>query len=146
MTCWPQVVPLDWSTRAGKLQGARCRATPNSRHHTTAQQARHHSILQVPVPSAYLGSRPLATFTLSDSTFGFGSEISYTFIFWLYFLDDNHIMSHSPPCNLLHSITKAHKASMEQIADLYALDNTIEATVSTSRNTGSSNANGGLFA
>ena len=46
----------------------RCRATPHSRHHTTAQQARHHSILQVPVPSAYLGSRYLAILYNSDST------------------------------------------------------------------------------
>ena len=35
---------------------------------------------------------------------------------------------------------------MEQIANLCALDNTIEATASTSRNTGSRNANGRLFA
>ena len=34
---------------------------------------------------------------------------------------------------------------MEQIADLYAMENTVEATASTSRNTGSRNANGGIF-
>ena len=34
---------------------------------------------------------------------------------------------------------------MEQIADLYAMENTVEATASTSRNTGSRNANGGVF-
>ena len=35
---------------------------------------------------------------------------------------------------------------MEQIADLYAMEPTAKATASTSRNTGSRNANGGLFA
>ena len=35
---------------------------------------------------------------------------------------------------------------MEQIADLYTMDNTAEATASTSRNTGSRNANRGPFA
>ena len=35
---------------------------------------------------------------------------------------------------------------MEQIADLYAMENTIEAIASTSRNTGSRNADGGIFA
>ena len=35
---------------------------------------------------------------------------------------------------------------MEQIADLYAMEHTAEATASTSRNTGSRNANGGIFA
>ena len=34
---------------------------------------------------------------------------------------------------------------MEQIADLYAMENTVKATASTSRNTGSRNANGGIF-
>ena len=34
---------------------------------------------------------------------------------------------------------------MEQIADLYAMENTAEVTASTSRNTGSRNANGGIF-
>ena len=84
--------------------------------------------------------------TLSDSAFGFGSEISYTFILWLYFVDDNHILCRPFLCDQLFPITKARKASMEQIADLYAMDNTVKATASTSRNTGSRNANGGLFA
>ena len=44
------------------------------------------------------------------------------------------------------SITNARKASMEQTADLYAMENTIEATASTSRNTGSRNSNEELFA
>ena len=35
---------------------------------------------------------------------------------------------------------------MEQIADLYAMKNTVKATASMSRNTGSRNANGGIFA
>ena len=35
---------------------------------------------------------------------------------------------------------------MEQIADLYAMEHTAEATASTSRNTGSRNANGEIFA
>ena len=35
---------------------------------------------------------------------------------------------------------------MEQIADLYAMENTAKATVSMARNTGSRNANGGIFA
>ena len=35
---------------------------------------------------------------------------------------------------------------MEQIADLYAIEHTAEATASTSRKTGSRNANGGIFA
>ena len=35
---------------------------------------------------------------------------------------------------------------MEQIADLHAMENTAKATASTSRNTGSRNANGGIFA
>ena len=35
---------------------------------------------------------------------------------------------------------------MEQIADLYAMENTAEATASMSRNTGSRNANGRIFA
>ena len=35
---------------------------------------------------------------------------------------------------------------MEQIADLYALENTAEATASTSRNMGSMNENAGLLA
>ena len=35
---------------------------------------------------------------------------------------------------------------MEQIADLYALENIAKATASTSRNVGNRNANGELFA
>ena len=35
---------------------------------------------------------------------------------------------------------------MEQIANLYAMENTVKATASTSGNTGSRNANGGIFA
>ena len=35
---------------------------------------------------------------------------------------------------------------MEQIADLYAMENTAEATASMSRNAGSRNANGEIFA
>ena len=34
---------------------------------------------------------------------------------------------------------------MEQIADLYAMENTAEATASMASNTGSRNANGGVF-
>ena len=34
---------------------------------------------------------------------------------------------------------------MEQIADLYAMEQTTGATASTSRNTGSRNSNGGIF-
>ena len=84
--------------------------------------------------------------TLSDSTFGFGSEISPTFILWLHLVDDNYILCHPFLRDNLFSITKTHKASMEQIADLYTMENTAEATASTSRNTGSRNANGGTFA
>ena len=34
---------------------------------------------------------------------------------------------------------------MEQITNLYAMEHTAKATASTSRNTGSRNANGGIF-
>ena len=84
--------------------------------------------------------------TLLDSTFGFGRKKSLTFISGFNFFDDNHILYRPFLCDQLFPITKAHKASMEQIADLYAMENTVEATASTSRNTGSRNANGGLFA
>ena len=80
--------------------------------------------------------------TLSDSAFGFGSEKSPTFIFWLYFVDNNYILCRPFLCDHLFSITKTLKASMEQIADLYTMENTAEATASTSRNTGNRNANG----
>ena len=83
---------------------------------------------------------------LSDSTFGFGSEIPSNFVFWLSFLDVSPILCRPFPCDHLRSIKTAQKASMEQIADLYAMEQTAEATASTSRTTGTRNANGGLFA
>ena len=44
------------------------------------------------------------------------------------------------------SIQTTRIASMEQIADLYAIENTAEATASTTRTTGSRNSNVGILA
>ena len=86
-----------------------CRATPHSRHHTTAQQARRNSILQVPVLSAYLGSQPSVILYHSDSTFGFGSKKSPTFIFWLYLFVNSCILCCSPPCDYFVQLQKHGK-------------------------------------
>ena len=50
------------------------------------------------------------------------------------------------PLRLAIPIQNTQIASMEQIADLYALDNTAEATASTTRTIGSRNSYVGLFA
>ena len=47
------------------------------------------------------GFLALDTIHPSDSTFGFGSKISYTFIFWFYFFDDNHILCRPFLCHQL---------------------------------------------
>ena len=107
----------------------------------TLQRSRHGTIAyykyQCPLPILVLGF---------GYTYHFRLYIFLcTFIFWLYFFDDNHILYRPFLCDHLLSITKTWKASMEQIANLYAMENTAEATASTSRNTGSRNSNGGLF-
>ena len=50
--------PPGWISQGrGAVRGVRgVWGYPKQSYHTTAQQVQHHSVLQVPVPSAYLGS------------------------------------------------------------------------------------------
>ena len=110
------------------------------------QHRRHGTLVyykyQCPLPILVLGFENTYPFRLYICV---GSEISPNFIFWLYFSDDSSILCRPFHCDQFSSITKTRKASMEQIADLYTMENTTKATASTSRNTGSRNENGELF-
>ena len=63
----PSCAPGSISQGGGAVRGALPRY-PKQSHHTTAQQAWHHIILQVPIPSAYLHSWSFAILIYPDST------------------------------------------------------------------------------
>ena len=89
---------------------------------------------------------PWFSIIYSDSTFGFESKKIHFFHFLVAILLQQFYTVLPIPLRLAISIQKTRIASMEQIADLYALEHTAEASASTSRTTGSRNFNVGLFA
>ena len=118
---------------------------PDQRYHTATQQAWHHSVLHVPVPTAHQSPDLTSPFIYPDLAFGFQSEIHYFYFqvtvvaYYLWFM----------LLTLLQTaflIALPHGTSMEQIADLYALEHITKTSASTTCQNGTRNSNSSILA